>query len=72
MPATAPITAASSNETAIAPFGSNVYNKKNRSASANNSTDVILTEKLRKRKRERKRRKGRKRRKEVWKKDKNK
>lgn len=42
MPATAPITAASSSDTAIAPFGSSVYNKKNLSASANNSTDVIL------------------------------
>ena len=39
-----PIIAASSRLTAIAPFGSNVYNKKKRSASASNSTDVILPE----------------------------
>ena len=39
-----PMIAASSRLTAIAPFGNNVYNKKNRSASANNSTDVILPE----------------------------
>lgn len=42
MPATAPMTAASSNDTAIAPFGSKVYSRKNRRASASSSTDVIL------------------------------
>ena len=41
-----PIIAASSRLTAMAPFGSNVYNKKKRSASASNSTDVILPEML--------------------------
>ena len=42
-----PMIAASSRLTAIAPFGSNVYNKKNRSASASNSTDVILPTRIR-------------------------